>query len=175
MAASVGQQTLAETLDADALAARQDWMDRHDIKAVEYTECPVPVAEPDCEYLTIVYWPTPEPAPEPEPVESESVEAAPASPSVGADWGAGVEQWRSLVAAYFPADQVDFALQVMKCESGGDPNAYNPSRTSGLMQVLASSADNFGVSPDDLFNPETNIWIASELYYDGGWSHWTCA
>jgi soluble lytic murein transglycosylase-like protein len=86
-----------------------------------------------------------------------------------------VERWRDLVAAYFPASEVDTALAVMACESGGDPNAYNPSGASGLMQVLASWADNFGVLPDQLFDPETNIWIASELWADGGWTHWACA
>jgi len=41
--------------------------------------------------------------------------------------GAGVEQWRNLVAAYFPADQIDRALCIIGRESNGDPNAYNSS------------------------------------------------
>lgn len=88
--------------------------------------------------------------------------------------GGNVEQWRGLVAAYFPADQVDRALRIMACESGGNPNAYNPSGASGLFQVLASWADNFGLSPSDLFVPEINVMVASKLYYDGGWGHWVC-
>lgn len=87
---------------------------------------------------------------------------------------AGVEQWRTLVAAYFPADQVDRALRVMACESGGDPNAYNPSGATGLMQILASWADNFGYQPADLYDPDINLHIASLLWADGGWSHWVC-
>lgn len=92
----------------------------------------------------------------------------------------GVEQWRSLVAVYFPADQVDRALRVMACESGGDPNAYNPSGASGLMQVLASWADNFGYRPTDLFDPAINLQVARYLWDDGearvgnGWVHWVC-
>ena len=93
---------------------------------------------------------------------------------------AGVEQWRTLVAAYFPADQVDRALRVMACESGGDPNAYNPSGASGLMQVLSSWADNFGYRPADLFDPAINLRVARYLWDDGearvgnGWVHWVC-
>ena len=163
----------AEHPNVEAVAARQDFMNRHNIMSVDYPDSRCLLT--DCEWsATITYWPAPEPEPEPEPVASEPVEAAPAAPSVNTGMGSGVEQWRGLVAAYFPADQVDTALRVMACESGGNPNAYNPSGASGLMQVLSSWADNFGVSPDDLFNPETNIWIASELYYDGGWGHWVC-
>ena len=95
------------------------------------------------------------------------------------DWT--VEQWRPLVAAYFPPDQVEKALAVMACESGGNPNAHNPSGATGLMQVLASWADNFGLSPDDLYDPATNLMVARALYDDGlsrtgwGWVHWVCA
>lgn len=94
--------------------------------------------------------------------------------------GAGVEQWRGLVAAYFPADQVDAGLRIMQCESGGNPNAWNPSGASGLMQVLASWADNFGYTPADLFIPEVNMAISRILYDDSVtrglplWSHWEC-
>lgn len=96
-------------------------------------------------------------------------------PSGNSTMGNGnVEQWRNLVAAYFPADQVDRALRVMACESGGDPNAYNPSGATGLMQVLASWADNFGYQPADLFDPDINLHVASLLWADGGWGHWVC-
>lgn len=88
--------------------------------------------------------------------------------------GGNVEQWRGLVAAYFPANQVDTALCIMSYESGGNPNAYNSrSGASGLMQVLKGWADNFGYSPDDLFDPAVNLSISAILYADGGWSHWS--
>ena len=86
--------------------------------------------------------------------------------------GAGVEQWRGLVAVYFPSDQVDRALCIMGFESKGDPNAYNSSGASGLMQVLASWADDYGVAPSDLFIPEVNLRIAADLYLKDGWVHW---
>ena len=75
------------------------------------------------------------------------------------------------MAAYFP-EQVDFALRVIDCESGGNPNAYNPSGASGLFQVLASWADNFGYVPAQLFDPGINVSVARILYDDGGWGHW---
>ena len=49
----------------------------------------------------------------------------------------GVERWRTLVAAWFPADKVDEALAIIQCESEGDPTAKNPvSSASGLWQFL---------------------------------------
>lgn len=87
--------------------------------------------------------------------------------------GAGVEQWRALVSVYFPADQVNRALCIMEFESHGNPGAYNPSGASGLMQVLASWADDYGVAPADLFMPEVNLLIAADLYRTGGWTHWS--
>jgi len=100
------------------------------------------------------------------------VVTAPAPASVSS----GVEQWRDLVAAWFPADQVDFALAVMACESGGNPSAYNPSSASGLFQVKTFWADAYGVSHDALFDPATNVEIAAWIWgTQGGWSHWSCA
>lgn len=110
----------------------------------------------------------------PEPTDLHAVGFVVAPPSVNTGMGSNVEQWRGLVAAYFPADQVDHALRVMACESGGNPWAYNRSGASGLMQVLASWADNFGYQPSDLFDPDINLYVASLLYYDGGWGHWVC-
>lgn len=91
--------------------------------------------------------------------------------------------WRDLVEQYFPASDVDYALAVIECESGGDPNAYNPSSgASGLFQHLpqywderASAAGFAGAS---IFDPEVNIAASAWLVYDaadGGWHHWTCA
>lgn len=105
---------------------------------------------------------------------ADYVGAVATPPPANSGMGTNVEQWRSLVAAYFPADQIDRALRIMACESGGNPNAYNPSGASGLMQVLASWADNFGYTPSQLFDPDINLYVASLLYQDGGWGHWVC-
>jgi hypothetical protein len=110
----------------------------------------------------------------------------PAPPSIGnAPLKPAVEQWRSLVASYFPSALVEPALRIMQCESLGDPNAYNPySGASGLFQflpgtwaVIAPKAGFAGISP---FDPEANIataaWLAA--YYQSlgrdPWTPWYC-
>lgn len=86
------------------------------------------------------------------------------------DQGSDVEQWRSLVAAHFT--NVDYALCIVKYESGGNPNAYNPSGASGLFQVMDWWAPAFGYVPSDLFNPEINVLLAAKIYADYGWGAW---
>lgn len=88
--------------------------------------------------------------------------------------GSSVEQWRPLVAKYFPAGEVDRALCVMKHESGGNPNAKNPNSSArGLMQVLASLwAPAYGVSYEDLYAPTTNMSIARKIWDQQGWGAW---
>ncbi|TFH60886.1 MAG: hypothetical protein E4G90_09865, partial [Gemmatimonadales bacterium] len=48
-----------------------------------------------------------------------------------------VEQWRSLVTAYFPGS-VDLVMCLIRWESGGNPNAINQqgSGARGLLQVM---------------------------------------
>ena len=88
------------------------------------------------------------------------------------------ESWVPLVYTYFEPDDVDRALAVIECESGGDPNAKNPNSTaSGLFQHLASMWPERSVaagwSGHGVFEPEANVAVAAWLVYDGGgWSHW---
>lgn len=112
--------------------------------------------------------------PEKAPADTRRLLSPGTAGAVFTGMGSSVEQWRTKVALYFPADQVDRALRVMACESGGNPAAYNRSGASGLMQVLSSWADNFGYAPADLFDPDVNLYVASQLYFDGGWNHWVC-
>lgn len=96
-----------------------------------------------------------------------------------------VEQWRSLVQQFFPANRVDEALTVIDCESNGDPNAVNPySGASGLFQFLpatwATTSPSAGYGGQSVFDPEANIgtaaWLANryqELGYDY-WHAWNC-
>lgn len=91
--------------------------------------------------------------------------------------GSGVEQWRELVASHFPADQVDHALRIMACESGGNPNALNLKGSSarGLFQILASLwAPMFGVSYEDFYDPEINVRLARRIWDQSGWEAWSC-
>jgi hypothetical protein len=96
-----------------------------------------------------------------------------------------VERWRDLVRNYFPANRVDEALQIMQCESLGDPDAYNPySGASGLFQFLpstwATTSPRAGWAGASVFNPEANVasaaWLAN-AYAELGqfyWQAWSC-
>jgi len=106
----------------------------------------------------------------------------------GAADGADVDpvaRWRPLVEEYFPRELVDQALEIIECESNGDPVARNPrSSATGLFQFLSRTWENAsgpagfeGASPLD---PEANVAAAAWLVdysLDTGhaaWQHWTC-
>lgn len=87
-----------------------------------------------------------------------------------------VERWRELVSRY-PWD-VDEALTVMTGESRGDPSAWNGC-CAGLFQLHAGTwAPYCGVTREELFIPEVNVWCASLVYqYDldrgrPAWGQW---
>jgi hypothetical protein len=123
--------------------------------------------------------------PEPEPAAVAS--SAPSSGSrsggsVSSGMGSGVEQWRGLVEAYFPGDQVGIALCIMAAESGGNPSAENPrSSAAGLFQFLKSTWDSMvpsdvtggSYSSGQVFNAEANIRAAAWLSQNVGWSQWS--
>jgi len=101
------------------------------------------------------------------------------------DFPPAVEQWRSLVQAYFPSSRVEEALAVLQCESLGAADAYNPySGASGLYQFLpstwASASPSAGFSGASAFDPEANIgtaaWLGNryEELGKGFWSPWSC-
>jgi len=88
--------------------------------------------------------------------------------------GSDAGRWRDLVEVYFDSDDVERVICLMESESGGNPNARNQSSgASGLMQVMPGWADLFGYTPDDLFDPTVNLWIASQIRRDQGWAAWT--
>ena len=95
--------------------------------------------------------------------------------------------WKDVVERYFRPELVWEALQVMDCESRGNPDAMHPgSGASGLFQfldgtwILASTlSGNAGASP---FDPEANVAAAAWLvehservdHWRGRWGHWVC-
>lgn len=100
---------------------------------------------------------------------------------------AGVEPWRPLVQQYFPADLVDEALRVMRCESGGNPDAVHPeSDATGLFQFLAGTwafaSIQAGFRGASRFDAEANVASAAWLvdssirtgHPGGAWGHWVC-
>lgn len=85
--------------------------------------------------------------------------------------GSGVEKWRGLVASYF--SDVDRALCLMKHESGGNPTATSYAGARGLMQVMPFWAKHLGIAVDSLYEPETNLRVASYVYKQQGWWAWS--
>ncbi|MGD2059785.1 MAG: transglycosylase SLT domain-containing protein [Acidimicrobiia bacterium] len=86
-----------------------------------------------------------------------------------------VERWRPLVAEHFPSAEVDTAMCIIRHESGGDPAADNPrSSASGLFQILESLwGPHYGVSAKELFEPTTNVRLASDIWDQHGWRAWS--
>jgi hypothetical protein len=101
------------------------------------------------------------------------------------DHPGSVEQWRSLVSQFFPANRVEEALRIIDCESNGNASAVNPySGAAGLFQFLpstwATTAPSAGYGGASALDPEANIasaaWLANryqELGYPY-WHAWSC-
>lgn len=99
--------------------------------------------------------------------------------------GDGVEYWRPIVAQHFKPSDVEWALAIMLCESGGKPDAKNPDSTaSGLFQFLRGTWEwvrpHTGVGSFDsgaAFDPVSNVEQAAHLLYmdGGGKQHWQCS
>lgn len=96
-----------------------------------------------------------------------------------------IEQWRPLVSQFFPSDRVNEALAIIRCESNGDADAYNPySGAAGLFQFLpstwATTAPKAGYGGISVFDPEANIasaaWLANRYQQLGQyyWQAWSC-
>ena len=86
----------------------------------------------------------------------------------------GVEQWRGLVASYFPGE-VDYALAIMKCESGGNALAHSPTNDYGLMQINGVHAAQVGGNLSALYDPATNLRVAASVRAGSGWAAWSCS
>jgi hypothetical protein len=93
-----------------------------------------------------------------------------------------VVRWADKVSVYFLADDFDWAMRVILCESSGREEVVNRrSKSTGLFQhlpkfweerhVLANDAGY--VNDGDMFDPDDNIAVAAWLYYEyGGSRHW---
>jgi hypothetical protein len=82
---------------------------------------------------------------------------------------ANVEQWRGLVESIFPAFAVETALRIMRCESGGNPNATGAAGERGLFQV-------HGIHHDSTYDPTGNVLAAFRISAGGtNWNPWSCS
>ncbi len=99
--------------------------------------------------------------------------------------GDPVERWLPLVAQYFPAERVEEALSVIRCESRGNPAAVNASSgATGLFQFIPSTwgwaSPAAGWAGYPATNAEANVASAAWLVQsslDAGqpaWKHWSC-
>jgi hypothetical protein len=87
---------------------------------------------------------------------------------------------RELASAYFPAEDVDKAVLVARCESNYDPSAYNPAGPFiGLYQHSmnywdgrAASAGWEGASPYDASaNTAVTAWLVARDGWNGHWPY----
>ncbi|MFA6198688.1 MAG: peptidoglycan DD-metalloendopeptidase family protein [Patescibacteria group bacterium] len=83
----------------------------------------------------------------------------------------------NLVRRYFPANQVNNALAVMSGESGYNPRAWNQNGedSRGLFQINVGPGAHTQWRNVDLFDPETNVRLAAELFRAQGWRPWSAA
>ena len=76
--------------------------------------------------------------------------------------GAGCEAYRPLLAQY--AWNVSVAMDVMRRESGCNPNAVSPTNDHGLFQIHA----------EPIYDPAANVARAWQKYAARGWRPWYC-
>jgi hypothetical protein len=93
------------------------------------------------------------------PPSTEGIEATP-------DWAA-CPQWYQLARQVgWPQSQMRTVMYVMHRESGCNPDAYNRSGATGLMQLLGWRCDG------GCRNPQGNLAKALELWQSSGWCPW---
>lgn len=87
--------------------------------------------------------------------------------------------WRFAVFRYFhDTGQEHVAECIVRRESGGNPNARNPSGASGLFQIMLPlhgglfAAHGYDWQRGDWTNPFANAQVARDLYNGSGWAPW---
>lgn len=123
-----------------------------------------------------------EPAKQAEAARVAAVQAAQLTALVPTVHTGDVEQWRGLVAQYFPAGQVEYALAIMRCESGGNPNARGDMHLTFAGGAYGYSVGLFQIrqlpgrpSTEWLLNPENNVKHAYGMWASSGWAPWSCS
>jgi hypothetical protein len=120
----------------------------------------------------VPFIPTPTPTPTPVP-QSGGLPAFSSNP--------GTQAIMNEISAVFGL-YAQGALNVARCESGYDPNAWNPyaignSHASGVFQILYPSTWNgTGYAAYSPFNADANIHAAYQMFQRDGysWREWAC-
>jgi len=114
-----------------------------------------------------------------------TADPGPTSP-VGGLWGPAVERWRSDVSVWFRGGDVDVALAVILCASGGEPQHVSAHETDlgpawglfgfleGLWPIFATRAREAGYGNGlEVDSPADQLAVAAYLVYETprGWSH----
>lgn len=96
----------------------------------------------------------------------------PPPPPLPVPFPAGVERWRPIVEHFWDEPHTSRMLRIMRCESGGDPRAYN-GRTGvkGLFQVHPLWQKPW---PGDYYDPWTNAAVAYQVWLEQGYRAWSC-
>ena len=78
--------------------------------------------------------------------------------------------------AFAPMGQtaVDWGLRVAACESGYNPNAYNPDGASGVFQFMPSTFRNTPYGNQNIFDATANVDAAAWYYGQHGGGAWSC-
>jgi hypothetical protein len=135
---------------------------------------PKPVVTAHLAALAVAAIPKPKPAPAAAPAAVPVSSQAPApAPQPAPQPVAGIYSYSALealwVSAGGPAGVEATMATIAECESGGNPNAYNPSGASGIWQILGQ------VVPGNIFDPMVNAENAVAKYNAaGGTSPWVC-
>ena len=81
---------------------------------------------------------------------------------------AGLARYESIIRKHASAHGVDVNLikAVMAAESGFNANAISPKNAMGLMQVIPATGARYGLSPEQLMNPERNIYAGVRYLKD---------
>jgi Transglycosylase-like domain len=112
---------------------------------------------------------------DPPPVHAAPVQQVAAAPAaVGGNPGTQAIV-NEILAVFGPNGNA--ALNVARCESGLNPNAYNRSSgASGLFQFLASTWAGTSYAGQSPFNASANIHAAYQVFTRDGysWREWTC-
>jgi len=89
----------------------------------------------------------------------------------------GVAAVKQLIRqAFAPLGQaaVDWGLRVAACESGYNPNSYNPDGASGVFQFMPSTFRATPYGSQNIFDATANVDAAAWYYGRHGGGAWSC-